>query len=166
MFLVPPGASPVDSGLSDPTLPARLMGMKAKTASGDTRTPAQIEAVEIQRDYNESQRRLDAIGAANKWLRTSMSKVCGRFVGERDVALLVFPVLDNPGPGRIWQAVLIPTGSDALRREAEWTGTNWFTALTSAVCDLVDEDVLDVAMRHGLDDWFMFEDIHGEELVP
>jgi len=39
--------------------------MNAKNAPGDTRTPAQIEAAEIQHDYNESHRRLDAIGAAN-----------------------------------------------------------------------------------------------------
>jgi len=152
--------------MSDPAVFERLMSMNPKNAPVDARTPAQIEAADIQRDYNETCRRLDAIGLANKWLRVSMSKVCGRFVGEREVALLVCPVTDNPGPGRIWQAVVVPTCSDAIRREVEWTGTNWFTALTSAVCDLIDEDVLDVATRHGLDAWFMFEDIHGEEIFP
>jgi hypothetical protein len=141
-----------------------LLGMKTKTASKDTRTPAQIEAAEIERDRSELHRKLDAIGAANKWLRTSLSKVSGRHVGEQDVALLVRPVLnDIRGAGYLWAAVLY--AADGSER-SEWFGHDWYTALTSAVWALVDDDVLDLVQRQGRGNWFKFENIHGEEIFP
>ena len=154
--------------LSDSPGPARLRGMKTKSASGDTRplTLAELneEFAAIDRDRNESSRWLDAIGAANKWLRTSMSKATGRFVGERDVALLVGPVFDSPGPGREWVATLYTADGNPPR--SEWFGRDGYTALTSAVCALVADDVLDLVQRQGGDYWFKFQSIHGEEIVP
>lgn len=163
------GHPPVNSELlSDSPDPARLRGMKTKSASGDTRplTLAELneEFAAIDRDRDESRRWLDAIGAANKWLRTSMSKATGRFVGERDVALLAGPVFDNPGPGREWVATLYMAEGSPLR--FQWFGRDRYTALTSAVYALVTHDVLDLVQRQGGDYWFKFQSIHGEELIP
>jgi hypothetical protein len=141
--------------------------MNAKNASRDM----ELEAAEIERDQIELQKKLDAVGAANKWLRTSLSKERGRYVGERDVALLICPT-DDPKPGHVWVAVLYTAEAYDVGRtrltptSPEWTGSDWRTALTSAVYDLVDHDVLDIAERYSDTSWFMFEDIFGNEVIP
>lgn len=125
----------------------------------------------IESDIVELQRKLDAIGAANKWLRTSLAKERGHYVGERDVALLLRPA-ENPRPGREWIAVLYTAENPETPRtrrtptSPEWQGTHWRAALTSAVYDLVDDAVMDIAQRRADTSWFMFEDIFGNEVIP
>ncbi len=141
--------------------------MNPENAPGDT----ELEMAEIEHDQIELQKKLDAVGAANKWLRTSLSKKRGRYVGERDVALLICPTAD-PRPGNVWVAVLYTAEAYDVGRtrltptSRDWTGSDWRTALTSAVYDLVDYDTLDMAERHADTSWFMFEDIFGNEVVP
>lgn len=136
------------------------------------KTELDLEMAAINRDIAELDQKLKVIGAANKWLRTSLSKERGRYVGERDVALLLCPCFDGSRPGKRWVAVLYTAenpdvGQTRLKSGMyEWTGAHWRTALTSAVYDLVDHDVLDVAERYSDTSWFMFEDIWGNEVVP
>lgn len=126
----------------------------------------------IDRDIAEFDQKLRAVGAANKWLRTSLSKERGRYVGECDVALLLCPVFDGSRPGKRWVAVLYTAenpdvGQTRLRPGMfEWTGRDWRTALTSAVYDLLDHDTLEMAERYSDTSWFMFEDIWGNKVVP
>ncbi len=144
--------------VSETGFPKRLLGM---TKNASEWLPGDVEL----------RKKLDAVGAANKWLRTSLSKERGRYVGERDVVLLLCPVHENPGPGRVWVAVLYTAenpdvGQTRGKRGSEWTGKNWRTALTSALYDLLDHDVLEMAERYSDTSWFMFEDIWGNEVNP
>ena len=135
--------------------------MNAEHASRDTELD----------DMVELQKKLDAVGAANKWLRTSLSREHGRYFGERDVALLLCPV-ENPQPGKVWVAVLYTAEAYDVGRtrltptSPEWTGTHWRTALTSAVWDLVDDATMRMVERRADTSWFMFEDIFGNEVFP
>lgn len=150
--------------MSDPGYVVRLWCMKARQKHNKRLTRFRDRRMthfrREERAYADERARLEAIGEANKWLWLSEQ--------TRKVAL-VLSHWDPRFSGKEWTAVLYREGAvEAQARRSptrpEWSGKRWRTALTTAVTELLADEVLDRWLHRGIPRWFQFERLDGTVL--